>query len=440
MSHLPRVVVAAPSSGAGKTTVAVGLMAALRARGLRVSGHKVGPDYIDPTYHAVATGRAGRNLDPVLCGEELVAPLLRHGAAGADLAVVEGVMGLFDGRGATSYGSTAHVARLLDAPVVLVVDARAMSRSAAALVHGFTTYDPRVRVAGVVLNQVGSDGHEAMLRAALDPLPVPVLGALRRSDAVTTPARHLGLVPASERAAAARAAVGRLGALVERAVDVDAVLALARDTPPLAAAAWSPSVPGRRARGKRVGIVTGPAFGFVYAEHRELLAATGAEVVDVPADSDALPDRLTSLYVPGGFPETYAAQLAANDALRGAVRGFVASGGAVLAECGGLLWLAESLDGLPMCGVLPARARMTDRLTLGYRDALLAGDSLLGSAGDRVRAHEFHYSTVEPSAGERPAWWVGDRAEGFADKRVHASYLHTHWAGAPALARHLAAA
>ena len=438
MTSLPRVLIAAPASGSGKTTVAVGLMAALRARGLAVSGHKIGPDYLDPTYHALATGRPGRNLDAVMCGEDLMAPLLLHGAAGADVAVVEGVMGLFDGRGGTPYGSTAHVARLLGAPVVLVVDARAMSASVAALVHGFTTYDPAVRIAGVVLNRVGSDSHEAMLRTALEPAGVPVLGVLRRDDAVQTPSRHLGLVPAGERPAAAAAAVDRLAHVVARAVDLDAVLALARSAAPLTAQAWSPTDGAPAARRSRVGVVTGPAFGFVYAENLELLAARGAEVVEVRQDDQTLPDRLTTLYVPGGFPETYAAELSANAALRSAVQQYAASGGAVVAECGGVLWLAEELDGLPMCAVLPAKARMTGRLTLGYREARLVSSSLLGAQDDAVRAHEFHYSTVEPAAGRSPAWRIGDRVEGFASATLHASYLHTHWAGAPELAGHVA--
>ncbi len=237
---LPRLVVAAPASGQGKTTVATGLMAALRARGLAVSGHKAGPDYIDPGYHALATGRPGRNLDPVLCGEDLIAPLFAHGAAGADIAVVEGVMGLFDGRGTTSFGSTAHVARLLGAPVLLVVDAAAQGRSVAALVAGFAGYDPRLRLGGVILNRVGSARHEEILRAALGDLGVPVLGALRRDDGVTVPSRHLGLVPVAEREGPARHALDRLGAVVGAAVDLDAVLRLAASAGPLPAAAWSP--------------------------------------------------------------------------------------------------------------------------------------------------------------------------------------------------------
>jgi cobyrinic acid a,c-diamide synthase len=243
----PRLVIAAPASGCGKTTVATGLMAALRGRGAEVSGHKVGPDYIDPGYHALACGRPGRNLDPFLCGEDLIAPLFAHGAAGADVAVIEGVMGLFDGVAdpaaaglSPDYASTAHVARLLRAPVVLVVDAAAAGRSVAATVAGFAGFDPRVRVAGVIFNRVGSDRHERLLTGAVESLGIKVFGAIRRTDAVVTPSRHLGLVPAAERRAAAERAIGRLADLVASSCDLSGLCALAASAPPLGAEPWDP--------------------------------------------------------------------------------------------------------------------------------------------------------------------------------------------------------
>jgi cobyrinic acid a,c-diamide synthase len=453
MVSLPRVVVAAPASGQGKTTVATGLMAALRARGLVVSGHKAGPDYIDPGYHALATGRPGRNLDPVLCAEELIAPLFAHGAAGADIAVVEGVMGLFDGRGRTSFGSTAHVARLLDAPVLLVVDAASQGRSVAALVAGFAGYDPRVRVAGVILNRVGSAWHEEILRAALDDLGVPVLGALGRDEAVAAPSRHLGLVPVAEREGPARQALDRLGAVVGAAVDLDAVLRLAASAGPLPTAPWSPeaalaepspSGPGSPAdpaspaarRAPVVAVAGGAAFSFSYPETVELLAAAGAEVVPVdPLRDEALPPGTAALVLGGGFPEVHVADLAANEPLRADVARLARSGRPVIAECAGLLYLARELDGQPMCGVLDAAAGMSGRLTLGYRDATAAADSVVARAGVTVRGHEFHRTTVDPPHSPAPAWMFGGRPEGFVRQAVHASYLHLHWAGYPELAR-----
>jgi cobyrinic acid a,c-diamide synthase len=448
---LPRIVVAAPSSNAGKTSVATGLVAALTARGLAVSPHKVGPDYIDPGYTGLAAGRPGRNLDPVLVGEERVVPLFLHGARGADVAVVEGVMGLFDG--ATSptvepgFASTAHVARLLRAPVVLVVDASAQAQSVAALVHGFATYDPTVRLGGVVLNRVGSDRHEEILRDALGGSGVPVLGAVRRLAELGTPSRHLGLVPAAERSAEALATVGRLGEVVADAVDLDAVLRLARTAPALDAVPWDPAAEVARAGSRpRIAVAGGAAFTFGYAENTELLEAAGAEVVTVdPLRDEALPDGTVGLVVGGGFPEVHAADLSANGTLRADIAALAARGGPVAAECAGLLYLARSLDGVPMCGVLATDAVMSPRLTLGYREAVALSDSVLAPAGTRVRGHEFHRTVATPSAGPAPAWRWADRSgpahpEGFVSGGVHASYLHLNWAGSPALAERFVAA
>jgi cobyrinic acid a,c-diamide synthase len=442
MVSVPRVVIAAPASGHGKTTVATGLLAAFAARGLAVAPFKVGPDYIDPGYHALAAGRPGRNLDPVLVGEELIGPLFAHGSAGTDLAVIEGVMGLYDGRtGAGDTGSTAHVAGLLDAPVILVVDAAAQGRSVAALVHGFRSFGS-VRLSGVILNRVGSDRHEALLREACEEVGTPVLGAIRRADAVAAPSRHLGLVPAAERRAEALASVAALASLVASSVDLDAVHALARSAPSLAATPWTPEaavpVPGRPV----VAIAGGPAFTFAYAETAELLAGAGAEVVTVdPLRDETLPEGTRALVVGGGFPEVYASELSANEPLRLAVASMAAVGMPVVAECAGLLWLCRTLDGAPMCGVLDADAAMTPTLTLGYRDAVALSDSPLFPAGSRITGHEFHRTTVHPRSGlllepaGAAAWaWRGADPEGFATPHLQASYLHLHWAAKPAIA------
>ncbi|WP_030372225.1 cobyrinate a,c-diamide synthase [Streptomyces rimosus] len=450
MSTIPRLVIAAPASGTGKTTVATGLMAAFTEAGLTVSAHKVGPDYIDPGYHALATGRPGRNLDAYLCGPDQVEPLFLHGSAGADLAVVEGVMGLYDG--ASGYGelaSTAQVAKLLRAPVVLVVDASAQSRSVAALVHGFASWDPGVRLAGVILNKVGSDRHEELLRAALDEAGVPVLGALRRAPQVQTPSRHLGLVPVAERQAEAVDSVRAQAAQVREGCDLKALLALAHSAPELPGTAWDPAQAVARGgadsvTGKPVvAVAGGAAFTFSYAEHAELLTAAGAEVaVFDPLRDERLPAGTQALVIGGGFPEVYAAELSANEPLRRSVVALAASGAPVVAECAGLLYLSRSLDGKPMCGVLPADARMSQRLTLGYREAVALSDNALAAAGTRVRGHEFHRTVLEPGAGTSPAWGMthpARRVEGHVQDGVHASYLHVHWAAEPSLARRLAA-
>ncbi|MGW1865729.1 cobyrinate a,c-diamide synthase [Streptomyces mauvecolor] len=502
-----RLVIAAPASGSGKTTVATGLMAAFARSGLAVSPHKVGPDYIDPGYHSLATGRPGRNLDAYMCGPELIAPLFAHGARGCDLAVVEGVMGLYDGAsGLGELASTAQVSKLLRAPVVLVVDASSQSRSVAALVHGFASWDPEVRIGGVILNKVGSDRHEALLREAMEDVGVPVLGALRRAPQVDTPSRHLGLVPVAERRADAVDAVAAMGEQVRAGCDLPALLALARSAPPLGAKAWEPGFelphpapsrcdmggsaarppavggdevvrgltppnprpgtiqPLRRlrsggpgteppvregagwgrgsARRPLVAVAGGPAFTFSYAEHTELLTAAGAEVVTFdPLRDEQLPLGTSGLVIGGGFPEMYAAELSANEPLRKAVAELARSGAPVAAECAGLLYLARSLDGQPMCGVLDADARMSGRLTLGYREAVAVRDNSLAVAGTRLRGHEFHRTVIEPGAGTDPAWGVVHperRVEGFVQQGVHASYLHTHWAARPEVARRFA--
>jgi len=440
----PRLVIAATRSGDGKTTVATGLMAALRGRGLAVSAHKVGPDYIDPGYHAVATGGPGRNLDPFLTGEELIAPLFRHGARGADVSVIEGVMGLFDGRIGTgsmldpasgssaSFGSTAHVASLLDAPVVLVVDGRGQGRSLAALLHGFRSYDAKIRLAGVILNQVGSERHEEVLTDACGEIGLDVLGVLRRSDGLAVPSRHLGLVTAAEHGSVAVQAVEAMADAVADGVDLDAVNALAATAPEVTAEPWRPEVEPVRGY-PVVAVAGGSAFTFGYTEHVELLQAAGAQVAVVdPLRDKELPDNTAGLVLPGGFPEQHAAELSANDSLRREVAELARTGAPVHAECGGLLYLAKELDGRPMCGVLDATAAMTSRLTLGYRDALAPVESTLHSIGDRVTGHEFHRTAVTPRHGAQPAWrWRGAEPEGFVHGGVHASYLHTHPAGAP---------
>ena len=427
--------IAGTGSGVGKTSIACGLIGALRGRGLRVQGFKVGPDYIDPSHHELASGRPGRNLDAFLSGPELIAPLLRHGARGADIAVIEGVMGLFDGvSGGGELASTAHVAKLLRAPVLLVVDAGAMARSVAALVHGFASFDPELELAGVILNRVGSEHHEQLLREALTPLGVPVLGALRRDDALRAPERHLGLVPAGEREREARAALAALAAAVERGIDLGAIAALARRAPRLSGPAWSPEPPDAQiALGARIAVAQGPAFSFYYRENLELLEAAGAELVPFdPTHDERLPEHVGALLLAGGFPEVFACELEANAPLRAAVRGLAGAGAPVLAECGGLLFLCRSLDGRRMCGVLDASAHMTKRLSLGYREARAVSATPWLDPGERVRGHEFHYTRLEPPAAAARAWELAARSrrwrEGVVWRSVQASYLHVHWA------------
>ena len=435
----PRVVVAGTHSGVGKTTIATGLMAALRRRGLQVAPAKVGPDFIDPGYHALATGRPARNLDAWICGEDRIAPLAAKAGRGADLLVVEGVMGLFDGAAEPGNpASTAHVARLLDAPVVLVVDASSMSGSVAALVHGFATFDPSVCVAGVVLNRVGSSAHERMLRDALAPLDIPVLGAVTRADELAWRDRHLGLVPVVEQRDAVRASLDRLAVEIGASCDLDAILGVGRAAPRLVAGEPPVAHPAAAAR---VAVAGGPAFSFTYPDNLEMLEQAGAELVPFdPRRDPALPAGVDAVYAGGGFPEVFVEELAANEPLLADVRERVERGLVVWAECGGLLWLSRSLDGHPLCGALAAEGRMSDRLTLGYRTARVGADTPIATAGAELRGHEFHYSVLDPP-GDALAMSGrdGSTRAGYASRRLLASYLHLHLASDPTMAERFVA-
>ncbi|MGH9013238.1 MAG: cobyrinate a,c-diamide synthase [Acidimicrobiia bacterium] len=429
----PRLVIAGTHSGAGKTTIATGLMAAFGRRGVKVASAKVGPDFIDPSYHALATGRPGRNLDPWMCGPDAMGSLAGRAASDAELLVIEGVMGLFDGAQDAAPSSTADVAALLDAPVVLVVDAAGLSQSIAAVVHGYNTSDPRVGVAGVICNRVGSARHLDILRSALEQVQVPLLGALGRDDVFSWRDRHLGLVPVVERPGAVRTALDHLADAIERDCDLDAisrVATTAREMP-----VGEPELPEPVTR-VRVAVASGRAFSFMYTDNLEALASAGAELVSFdPCEDRRLPPDCKALVVGGGFPEVYVGALADNTELLTDVRRRVDDGLVVWAECGGLLWLADDLDGRSMAGVIPTSARMTDRLTLGYRRATTMAPSPLGRSGLGLRGHEFHYSTVVAEGdGLELTAPTGTTRGGWARPGLLASYLHLHLGAAPELA------
>lgn len=448
----PAVVIAAPASGSGKTTIATGLMGALRRSGRRVAPFKVGPDFIDPGYHALAAIRPGRNLDPVLVGDRLIGPLYRHGSDDADIAVVEGVMGLFDGRidpaahvdSAVAQGSTAHVASLLAAPVILVVDARGQSHSIAALLHGFATFDHSVRLAGVILNRVGSIRHDEVLRQACAQVGLAVLGSLPRAEELAVPSRHLGLITAVEHGDRAAAAVEAMTSLVARHVDLDAVAAVARTR--VADVPWTPEWAEPVNDRVTVALAAGKAFSFGYPEHAEMLRAAGARVVDFDPLAEPLPADTAALVLPGGFAEQFGTELAANDLVRGEIAALAQRGAPIHAECAGLTYLVDDLDGQPMCGVLPGSASFSDTLTLGYRDAVAVAESPLHALGDRVVGHEFHRTTVHFAGARRPAWRYRGRTgqvvdDGAVQRAVHAGYLHAHPAAHPqAITRFVVAA
>lgn len=443
----PRLVVAGTRSGDGKTTIATGLMTALRRRGRRVAPAKVGPDFIDPGYHSLATGRPGRNLDMWMAGApdtgegSMTGPasverLAGRAAAGADLLVVEGVMGLFDGAADGTPSSTAQVAKLLDAPVVLVVNAASVGQSVAATVHGFAHWDPALRLAGVILNYVASDSHEKILRDALASQDVPVLGAVRRDEALSWRERNLGLTPVAEHPEAVRRSLDRLASRIEEGCDLEGIAKVAAEAPHRAVPEPPLPSPVVEKGTVRVAVAGGAAFSFLYPDNVEALEAAGAEVVTFdPRYDEQLPEGAQALVAGGGFPEVFATDLAANTQLLSEIRDRHAAGMTIWAECGGLLWLTQKLDGRYMAGVVPASGSMTGKLSLGYRQATTTVDSPLGPAGTAMRGHEFHYSTTDPAGTALKLTGRQGTAEGgYANERLMASYLHLHLGAEPEIA------
>ncbi len=442
--HIPRLVVAGASSGSGKTTVAVALIRALRARGLVVAPFKCGPDYLDPTYHARAAGRPSHNLDGWMMERDASLDTFVRGARGADVAVIEGVMGLYDGASPTGEeGSTAELAKWLGAPVLAVLDASGMARTVAALARGLADFDPALRLAGIVCNRIGSRGHLTLLREALR--APPVLGGIPPRSELAFPQRHLGLL-AADRSALPEASIDAWGSAAEEWLDLAAILAIARAAPPLtmcsSAEACPPPPPG--AERCRIGVALDEAFHFYYEDNLARLEALGARLLRFsPVRDRALPD-VHGLYLGGGYPEEHASALTRNRSMREAIRAFAAAGGPIYAECGGLMLLCEAIrtsDGVrhPMIGVVPGVAVMKDRLdALGYVEVETRVPTLLGRAGLRLRGHQFRYSELAGVSGDPDSPYALRRRrggeptlEGYARGSLLASYVHAHWASCP---------
>ncbi|WP_300157754.1 cobyrinate a,c-diamide synthase [Solidesulfovibrio sp.] len=465
-SHPRGLLVAGTRSGCGKTSVALGLMRALARRGLRVQAFKAGPDFIDPGHHALATGEPSHNLDDWMCGAAGTREVFARHAAGADVAVVEGVMGLFDGYAATdAAGSSASLARLLGLPVLLVADAASMARSAAAMVGGYLSFEPDLRFCGVVLNNAGSESHAALLREVMAGcLPGTRLwGVLPRRSELAMPSRHLGLVTAGDDAGAT-ARLESLADWIESSLDVDALMRSlppiplsggpGGDDPPRQGSPEGAAPPLAAGGSPRLGVARDAAFCFYYAENLRLFEAAGMELVPFsPLTDGALPEGLDGLYFGGGYPELHAAALAANAGMLAGVRAFCASGRPVLAECGGFMYLMASLADLSgnehaMTGVFPFRAAMSERFSaLGYRQVTTLTDTLLGPAGTRLRGHEFHYSRILGETGDVPGVYAaaGRKGElpgrhGFLRGGTLGSYVHLHFASCPQAAEAFARA
>lgn len=446
--RLKAVVIAGPASGVGKTTVTLAIMAALRARGLTLQPFKCGPDYIDPGHHTRVCGRASRNLDGWMLPEEVNRGIFAAHAGKADVSIVEGVMGLFDGARDSGAGSTAAMAKCLNLPVVLVVDASKMAASAAALVRGFQTFDPAVHVAGVVMNRVGGAGHYELLRQALATAGCPpALGYLPDDPAIQIPERHLGLHTAEEDGLG-QARLEHLSEVAGRCLDLDRLLGIAVTESALTGA---PPQPVQPAPDVRIAVARDRAFCFYYEDNLDALRRAGAAIVPFsPLEDPCLPAGVDAVYFGGGYPELHARQLSANETMLASVRAFAARGLPVYAECGGLMYLSRELrvqdgTGWKMAGVLPVTIAMTERLVqFGYTEVRLTADCMLGRPGTIARGHSFHYSNiVDRDSGldcvyqtRRPHSGV-EGVEGYAVHNVLASYVHLHFLSNPILAETL---
>jgi cobyrinic acid a,c-diamide synthase len=444
MIQAPRLVIAGTHSGVGKTTVATALMASLTRRGLRVQPFKIGPDFIDPGFHTRACGRASCNLDGWMLPRETNFDIFAQASADADIALIEGVMGLFDGRDASGEtGSTAEMAKWLKAPVLLVVDVSAMARSAAALVRGFEEFDPALDIAGVLFNRVGGKAHGDLLSEAVTAYcRTKPIGYLARNQDIQLPERHLGLVTASEVLTNDR--LIEMSTWIESGIDIDSLLARAREHSPSLHLIRRPPQPGRP--GIRIGVARDSAFCFYYQDNLDLLVESGAELVEFSPLSDAaLPDGIDGLYLGGGYPEVHAAKLSGNRSMQDAIRRFATSRAPIYAECGGFMYLTEAIvdaEGreYPMVGIFPTRARMQKRLAaLAYVEIEALEDTLWLQRGERIRGHEFRYSEIQPMPADigrcfRLNATHGTRTEGYHHGSVLAGYAHLHFRSLPAFA------
>ncbi|MFO7931075.1 MAG: cobyrinate a,c-diamide synthase [Thermodesulfobacteriota bacterium] len=446
------LVVAAPASGSGKTTVALGLLAALKKRGIDTAAFKIGPDFIDSGLHAAITDRPGRNLDGWMLERSVNLEIFAGAAYGADMAVVEGVMGLYDGfSGSSEAGSTAQMAKWLGLPVLLVVDAASMARSFAALVKGFSEFDPELKICGVVANNAASPKHMHYLKEAMQELPeIPLLGGIPRNAQASIPERHLGLFTAQDRVMTDER-INALASIVSENIDLDRLIDLLDSVPVKKAAS-----PARPEPSVRVAVAKDAAFCFYYEENLDTLRQNGCEIVFFsPVNDQEPPDNIHGLYLGGGYPELYGRALSKNTTMRRSVQKMCASGMPVYAECGGFMYLCRSLEDtggniFEMAGIYGFETCMQKRLSsLGYREIRLEENTPLGPAGSVIRGHEFHYSLIKDPDAEKTAkdvYEAADRAgternaSGWLAGRCLGSYVHLHFKSSPETGRHFAAA
>lgn len=443
--NLPRLVIAGTHSGVGKTTVTLALLSAFRAQGRQVQPFKVGPDFIDPGHHHLASGRESRNVDGWMLGAVLNRTIFQEAAQDADLSIIEGMMGLFDGSSPTQeIGSTAEIAKQLNASVLLVVDGSAMARSAAAIVYGYAKFDPALHIAGVIFNRIKSDGHYQLLKEAVEKeTNVPVVGYIRPDSDLTIPDRHLGLRTMLE--GKDSTFYSSLGQAAATTLDLDCIEQLAQASPEWVVSLTSlgPKRVEPVRKPVRIGVAYDPAFCFYYPDNLALLEQVGGKLVRFSPMHDTKSPDVEVLYLGGGYPEIYASVLQQNTAMRACIREFVRQGGIVYAECGGLMYLSRTLrdfDGkmYDMVGIIPGDAVMSrTHMTLGYRELTLTQSGLLGEKGMRIRGHEFHYSHLE-NLGDvdyvgriTDARGIDCRGDGIIVNNVVALYTHLHFASHP---------
>ena len=442
MNNFPRLIIAATQSGSGKTTITVGLLAALKNRGLNVQAYKVGPDYIDTGWHMLANGKASHNLDSYLVGVDKLKEIFADTSRDADLSLIEGVMGFYDG-GRGGISSTAEISKLLNAPVVLIIDAKSMGTSAAAIALGFREFDKSVNLAGIILNRIGSDSHKQMIADALNKLGIKCFGAIKRNDEFILPERHLGLVPTSENHAVD--ALKKICAAVENQLDLDALIDLAKNSPPIKIPYPLSPIPYPLTK---IAVARDEAFNFYYDASLNELKKFGAEIVFFsPLNDEHLPKDISGLIIGGGFPEMFAARLEQNKNIREEIFNAAENGLPIFAECGGFMYLMKRLidfDGkiFNMCGVFDGSATMTNKLqTVGYVTAEILQDCILGKSGDKIHAHEFHFSKAFDDSADKKIFRCkrlrtgNEYFAGAVKKNVVASYLHIHFAGCSVAAK-----
>lgn len=437
-----RLVIAGTGSGVGKTTLTIGLMSAFKKKGLIVQGFKCGPDYIDPTYHTAVTGRPSRNLDSWMLNHELVKEIAVRGFEGADISIIEGVMGFYDGKNPTSNdGTTAEISVITKSPVVLVVNCASMARSAAAIVKGFQTFSEDVNIVGVIANRVGSEGHYQLVKAAVEQeCQIPVVGYMKRDDDITIPERHLGLVPSIERGEL-EPFFEKLGDLVLETIDIDKLYELAQ-APELVVE--EQQLGKSIAKNVRIAIARDAAFNFYYQENLEFLESYGAELVEFsPLKGESLPEHVDGLYLGGGFPEEFAQELATSSVVKQSIKHAIENGLPTLAECGGFMYLTDAIEttegeSFPMVGLIPGVVQMYKNLVaLGYREITGKEGNRLFQGNQCAKGHEFHYSTFHPTTKLPPAYQTkgmrGTKEEGFLTRNLVAGYTHLHFGSCPEL-------